>query len=189
MLSFTDYRQQLLNLNKDYLINYKTPLDYTKLGNAHRFADLGFCLVEELLEFSEASTARDYALFDPRNDSTSVHYYSNVVKEAGDVLAFVTLLTDALGYTEELEQFIAGKLSVYPDSPPEMAHNLSRSFRQWFRKGVPVEANQIIQALASVLRVCDDHSITLAEIMQVNLDKLVSRFERDTLFTGAGDNR
>lgn len=187
MLSFTAYKQQLITLNKDYLINYKTPLDYTSLSNAHRFADLGFCLVEELLEFSEAVADCSFPKFLCVSDYDN--YCEKLTKEAGDVLVFVVLLADALGGDVELATLedIGHTVSLPPVT--EVARKLARSFRQWFRNGEEIDFDQILLALSAVLGVCTDHSITLAEIMQVNLNKLVSRFERGVMFTGEGDNR
>jgi hypothetical protein len=161
--TFAEYAKELLKLNENYPC---------LLGrDESRYADLGFCLLEELAELYLAVRRED------------------VLKEAGDVLAFFTLLLSAHGEVDNFEKLKYESGSSCFNDLAEAINHLAKAIRKWFRVHEPVNVKLLVSALNTALMIADDHNITFAEIMQTNISKLKDRAARDTLFTGSGDNR
>lgn len=170
MLNLFDYASELLKLNKEPLQTW----DRQRL-----YSSFAFGLVEELLEFTEV-------IANPSNP------IDKQVKEAGDVLAYVVLLSAAHGLTPEQ---IAEEYQIHTesfDSTLTAASTLAGLFKRLWRENqsVPVAAAFFsLNTVLSELAPHAPHEITLANIAEVNLKKLKDRANRGQLFQGTGSDR
>lgn len=178
MLTLFDYANELLELNKEPLQTWDKQRFYSSVA---------FGLVEELLEFL-------LAFYEPHVDK----WRTGVVKEAGDVLAYVVLVLASS--TDEWE-FNAKTISRWVSKVYESNHSqqytdvltaaqtMAGLFKRYFREQQEVSSSAVAMCLNTVLSELTPHGITLADIAEANLKKLKDRANRGQLFQGTGSDR
>ncbi len=177
MQTLYNYARQLVELNLE-------PLQVWDKTTA--YASFSFGLVEELLEYHEAKF--DY--------ETGLCELPVVIKEAGDVLAYVVLCLAAVSEFEFFGDIAADVEIKFVENTGylkrdvlESACELAGSFKRFFREQKPVPVVQVVTAMQTVLDDLSPHSITLADIAEANLTKLKDRAIRGQLLQGQGSNR
>ncbi len=160
----SDYVQWLLTTNLQQL----DLSDDSDFGTPELISNFGFGLLEE---------EREYALAKAEDKP----------KEAGDVLAYYTLLAVSLGFSRD---YISGRIASTStqftvDSPVlGLAGSLKRLFR-----GDGSSANVEGNAFLTLLYVITNAGIPADALADLNKRKLTERLERTSTFHGSGDNR
>jgi NTP pyrophosphatase (non-canonical NTP hydrolase) len=194
-MNLDDYVSNCLELNSSKLASFRNPEWY---------AHLLLGLVEELLElYLKATELEDNV--------------KSIVGEAGDVLAYATLITAAHRFDDapaitSLVADVASVLSPYTrlTAQPqiqqangsivwfaEVAMNLAGKSKRWFRERAPLELAEVGNALNKALVFTNTTLTTklkqgpvdFSQIAAANIQKLQDRAERNVLFSGSGDNR
>lgn len=168
-IQLAEYIGALLKLNRSKLTD--PTFDHTTFY---------FGLIEEILEFTEAVINR-------RDRDT-------IVKEAGDVAAYATLLTcDIMLGKENRVVDIADLFITTTDEFPTLTNAalaVSGHFKRVFRGEAAADIKIITTAFNTVMKTAlDIEKAPLSEILQTNIDKLTARLQKGTMFSGAGDNR
>ena len=171
MNDYLTYVHSLAKLNSAHI----TPGVMPKASVFNAFA-WGF--VEEIEEYAQASVEQK-------------------INEAGDVLAYTTLLLFCVEHEPEDEN------APKPDSITEISDLLSwwstghfnkldyySNLKRVNREGTMFWWANVLLGWTDVLRDAQKvHSLTFAEIAQTNIAKLQDRAERKVLFAGSGDDR
>lgn len=173
MLTLFDYANELLDLNKEPLQTWDKQRFYSSVA---------FGLVEELLEFNEA----DHEFY---NISPTLRTDKRLLKEAGDVLAYVVLVLAAQELTPDQMVLEYNKYLDSFTSPLAAASAMAGLFKRHFRENQSVPVASVFFCLNTVLSELSPHGITLADIAEANLKKLKDRANRGLLFQGTGSDR
>lgn len=159
-MNHLEYVTALAELNSSYITPGNIP-------NCVVFNALAWGLAEELLEYEDASS------------------HEEVIKEAGDVLAYATLLLLTQASIVEVAECLEIG-TVLPFNPLAYFSNLKRMNREG-EKFLWIEA---LKAWCDTFEQAEDfHSLSFEEIAQANIDKLQDRAKRNVMFQGAGNNR
>lgn len=169
---FLEYVQALLKLNAGQVT----------LGTVHSNRLINnFCwgLLEEYEEF--------WAKYE-ENDITSD------IKEAGDVLAYATLILLCFSNSVEtvaanLEKINASVLKT-TNYPTFSRLYFTSNLKRFNREDTPIHLHLVEDCLAEVLHIIHlVHKISFKEVATTNISKLTDRKARNVMFKGSGDNR
>jgi NTP pyrophosphatase (non-canonical NTP hydrolase) len=188
-MDFTSYCEELFRINAAHLSSFK---------KHNWFANILLGLTEETLELhckmhSSADNATDLIL------------------ELGDVLAYAVIVVGSLrkdshtslsSLADEVSSIfssvketaqVANDFTTYVEIPLQLAGDAKR----WFRESKQIETAKIVTAfleshlylntfLQSKMQLAP---VSIEWVAQQNIQKLLGREQRNTLFLGAGDNR
>jgi NTP pyrophosphatase (non-canonical NTP hydrolase) len=174
-----EYYDAIIGLNESYLLSN----DYSRLITL-----FGFGLIEETTEFFLALESASEA---------------DIIKEAGDVLAYTVLLLEVVNrngttlgteavinrFEHAMSLFDIGKAFGANEKQDVMstilglAGNLKRAVRGDEHLDVKSALTPLAIVVSALANVSD------SDIMSANIQKLVSRKQKNTLYSGRGDNR
>lgn len=171
-MNYREYCEQLLEL--------QTPTGVQKPTNFRYYAAISFGFVEELAEFLSATSGD-----------------GDMLKEAGDVLAYCTLLimSRELGYQSipNDERTITNTVAIFESNDNytlsvdinDYPGYFSGKFKRYFRENANVS---VIDITAATIEIINSSGFSFSDVAQANIDKLSSRFARGVMH-GSGDNR
>jgi NTP pyrophosphatase (non-canonical NTP hydrolase) len=196
-MDFTSYCEELFRINAAHLSSFK---------KHNWFANILFGLTEETLELhckmhSSADNATDlilelgdvlaYAVLivgSLRKDS-----HTSLSSLAAEVSIIFSSIRETAQVADDFTTYVANDFTTYVEIPLKLAGDAKR----WFRESKQVELTEIVKAfleshlylntfLQSKMQLAP---VSIEWVAQQNIQKLLGREQRNTLFVGAGDNR
>jgi hypothetical protein len=156
---YLDYVQSLAELNSSIV----TPGIMPEPSVLNAFA-WGF--VEELEEYAEAKAEQK-------------------IKEAGDVLAYTTLLLLCAAEVQDVAEVLC-----YWCKGGFTGLSFFSNMKRINRENQSIDWANVLCGWTDVLRNAGNlHSLTFADIAEANISKLKDRAERKVMFSGSGDDR
>ena len=161
---YLTYVTELSKLNESYV----TP---AIMPNFKVFNALAWGLIEEYYEYFDSGTNVE-----------------NRTKEAGDVLAYITLLLLTLNCVNDVAELL--------DLVDQSAFNFEvcllsycSNLKRINREGESFNWTVALALFDFVLADIKTYGVDFKTVAETNLDKLYDRYRRDVMFSGSGDSR
>jgi NTP pyrophosphatase (non-canonical NTP hydrolase) len=184
-----EYCLELLRFNQTRLSSFRDPWHFAAITDG---------VVEETLEL--------YCKIEASADNAS-----DLILEAGDVLAYVVLTIAALRLDsarglENLARDVATNIEPYVGGDYDLTQHTTfvevplitiSKAKRWFRERSMLQISDLAEVFNATLTLLNTHlnskmqlpSTNFAYVAQQNIMKLAGRVERQTLFVGTGDYR
>lgn len=165
MITLETYVEELYQLNKGHLDNYTN----------QTFNALVWGLVEEHEEFKQALDSSDLIV---------------IGKEAGDVLAYYTLILLCIYAKDRCEVIKQLVFVIYGEIHTSVDYlSIFSNMKRFNREGEELNLEQFGIILSSTLCVCQHLGIYIETIAYTNNLKLKARHLKGTLLKGSGEHR